>query len=305
MLTLAQAGAQRIGSTCAHVFVDERHARHAYAPPEDGPPSKFIIFTRGRSGSTLLVDLLKRHPAIRCHHEALSSAAVYADMPMWTKGSRDANRSGFLDSLYTQGVPERQMQAVGFKAFPQQLTRSEFIGLGTSPHVKKIVLRRSNLLDVYVSEIKARKLGEYKSVNTSSLRVHVFLTDFRAFVRNVEREYGCIDSLRDGSWLGLSYDEIASAERRRGTMQRVFEHLGVMNLADADEAALDWDEATSSTYSPAKMAVLGGKQMDGRAGRSSTLMKQDVAPHSSSIDNFAQLVKVFKGTRFESMLRGA
>jgi len=163
---------------------------------------------------------------------------------------------------------------------------SEFVGLASSPHVKKIVLRRKNLLDVFVSELKARKVGIYEYVNTSSMKVHVFLTDFRRFVQLTEKEYECIDSARDGTWLDVDYDSLASPDSLRATLTRIFEHLGVTMQArggrGSDEKLQQVIEHILTTVSHAK---------------------QDMSLQSESIDNFAQLTRAFQGTRYATMLR--
>jgi len=168
------------------------------------------------------------------------------------------------------------LSACPVAAFLQQLTASEFMDLARAPHVKKVVLRRSNLLDVFVSELKAKEAGTYLKVNTSQIKVLVFLTDFRSFVKRADQEQACLreaaSALSPASWLAVSYDELVG--RRATTMAHVFAHLGVARI----------EEGTSL-----------------RTG----LFKQEQAPHSSSIDNYAQLWRTFQGTRFAAMLRGA
>ena len=65
-----------------------------------------LVCRRGRSGSNLLVELLNSHPQIQCHSEALSKQAVYATLPgpTYSVASRDANRSRFLDALFSTGA---------------------------------------------------------------------------------------------------------------------------------------------------------------------------------------------------------
>jgi len=213
---------------------------------------------------------------------------VYAALPGTEYGvnggalqlaARDANRTRFLDTLFSTGAA--LTRAVGFKAFPQQMRHGEFVGFAASSLFKKVVLRRENLLDVYVSELKARAVGTWRQADTSKVKVHVFLTDFRTFTRHVEREYRCVDAARAQSetsghaadWLSISYEDLASSpSRREQTMQRLFAHLGVPPLPSLNYSA--------------------------------SLFKQDLSRHSDSVDNYEQLTRVFKGTRFESMLRG-
>eukprot|EP00965_Chrysotila_dentata_P148189 4891827-Pleurochrysis_carterae.AAC.1 len=97
---------------CAGIFVQE-FSKRPYIPAQ-APPTKFVIFTRGRSGSNFLATLINSHPAVECHMEALSKAAVYSQVKGWTVAERNANRSGFLDTLYA-GNPQSRPQAVGFK----------------------------------------------------------------------------------------------------------------------------------------------------------------------------------------------
>lgn len=78
-----------------------------------GPPrrlvdtrGKFVIFAQGRSGSTLLVDLLKSHPSVHCSGEIMLE---WRWLPLWSIGARmvwsRADTYGFkLLSYQPEGV---------------------------------------------------------------------------------------------------------------------------------------------------------------------------------------------------------
>jgi hypothetical protein len=191
----------------------------------------FVILARPRTGSNLLVHTLWEHPLIQCDGEALHRAGTFASAPLnWTVAERDANRVEFLDRLLstTQWPPESPKikplgappAASGFKAFTHHLTQSEFIGLASSPAVRKLVLRRSNLVDEYLSALKARVMGVYLKADTSELKVTIKPSEFLTFVSYIEAEEQCIDGARRQSteryggddWHSLDYEEMVSED---------------------------------------------------------------------------------------------
>ena len=114
------------------------------------PEKKFVIFGRGRSGSTLLVRLLNSHPDIHCDGELLHDKVAF---PM----------------LYVQSKAVYSEKPVyGFKLLSYQLVSVQDMRKPT--HFLKdlhergyrvIYLRRENLLYHALSNIGARRRGRF------------------------------------------------------------------------------------------------------------------------------------------------
>jgi hypothetical protein len=257
-----------------------------YRPPvlfDPHVPIPFVILARPRTGSNLLVHTLWQHPRVRCDGEALHLEEVYASYPLnWTVAERDADRVGYLDRILTEtrwpadsnrvkiGVPP---VSSGFKAFTHHLTRSEFIGLSSSPMVRKIVLRRANILDEYLSELKALVVGAYLSADTSGVKVTVEPEHVLDFLHTVEAEERCIDVARRHSteryggddWHSLDYDEMVDKDSMAEVMQGALTHILPFALR---------------------------KTVIHRAEKS--LAKQDTTRRNDSITNFRELCSVLR-----------
>jgi hypothetical protein len=97
--------------------------------------------------------------------------------------------------------------------------------------VLKIVLRRRNLLQAFVSNQKAQQVGEYYRVNTSDVRVNVNVKQFVQYCKRVEREDRCFEAAQHGqpvsSWLHLDYEDLATPDRLNPTLAAVSRHLGI------------------------------------------------------------------------------
>eukprot|EP00962_Isochrysis_galbana_P014272 scaffold4081_cov119-Isochrysis_galbana.AAC.5 len=153
---------------------------------EAGPsvPVPFVIFTRERSGSTLLVSLLRAHHRVRCAGEAFSSQSVGGNLSPanWTTTRRNHEPALFLDALFS-APPASQLPpgtlpplAIGFKAFNHQLPWAEFSRLAFSPDVRKIYLYRPNLIDRYLSSWIAGTHNAWLFKDTSNITMPVNTT---------------------------------------------------------------------------------------------------------------------------------
>jgi hypothetical protein len=272
---------------CSHLF----HAEFVpdalpYRPPvlfDQHAPVPFVILARARTGSNLLVHTLWEHPLVHCDGEALHTQAAFAAAPLkWTVPERDSNRVEYLDRLLTvtqwpSGSPRVKVGAppvsAGFKAFTHHLTQSEFTGLSTSPMVRKLVLRRANFLDEYVSMLKAQATGAYLRADTSSLKVTVEPSIFIDYLHAIEAEDRCIDEVHRRSteryggddWHFLEYSEMVD----KGTMAEVMQ--GALNHI---------------------LPVALRTPVRGRLKE--TLTKQDTSGRNASIANFGELCSVLR-----------
>lgn len=165
----------------------------------------------------------------------------------------DANRSSFIDRLISErtwppqpnsqagATPPVQVisaqlkppRASGFKVFLKHLTREEFVGLAFSPGVRKLVLRRSNLVDIFVSAMKARRIGEYAQRNTTDVRLAVDKDSLIEYIGGVERENSCVDAARRHStelfggqdWHSLDYATLVNLQTAPAILQGALNHI--------------------------------------------------------------------------------
>jgi hypothetical protein len=287
LLTDRAHSADTMDSVCAQKFHKEFAVNAVpYRPPvlvDPHAPVPFVILARARTGSNLLVHTLWQHPRVRCEGEALHPEEAYASPPFnWTVPERDAHRLEYIDGLlsatqWPPGSPRAKIGdapvSSGFKAFAHHLSPSEFIGLSSSPMVRKIVLRRSNLLDEYLSSVKARVTGAYLHEDTSTLQVKIEPSDFFSFLHGIEVEDRCIDAARRHStdrfggddWLTIYYEEMVDKDTMGDVMQRALNHI---------------------------LPVALRKAATGRPKES--LSKQDTSRRNESITNLAQLCTVLR-----------
>lgn len=196
---------------------------------EAGPsvPVPFVIFTRERSGSTLLVSLLSAHHRVRCAGEAFSSQSVGGNLSPanWTTTRRNHEPALFLDALFS-APPASQLPpgtlpplAVGFKAFNHQLPWAEFSRLAFSPEVRKIYLYRPNLIDRYLSSWIANTYNAWLIKDTSNITVPVNTThmlwwmQYEAEVHKTFQAIQTVAATRPGgaeAWIQVGYEDLSA-----------------------------------------------------------------------------------------------
>jgi hypothetical protein len=213
-----------------------------YRPPavyDPKAPTAFIILARPRTGSNLLVGLLDQHRHVQCSYEALHLEETFAWPPLnWTVQARDADRYRFLDLMFTappnplETNPKRIL-AVGFKAFTKQFFLPELLGISSTPSIRKVVLRRRNLVDMYLSEKKASATGAYARSDTSQVVLTINPVAMVWYFEAIESDYACIDAARHQStarykgadWHSVDYDELTNHQTRQGALQGVLNHI--------------------------------------------------------------------------------
>jgi hypothetical protein len=232
---------------------------------------------------------------VRCSFEALHLNETYAWPPLnWTVKARDADRYHFLDLLFsapTEPIPYpprkplsrhfKRVLATGFKVFTKQLFLPELQGIAASPSIRKVVLRRKNLVDMYISEQKAQAVGEYANTDTSDIVLTVNTRAMLWFFEAVEADSACIDAARNRStdrfrgadWHSIDYDELTNPETRQDALQGVLNHI------------------LPPSYRIPVVSISRGHQKQDRSGR------------NASIANFAEVYDALKKTpRYLDML---
>jgi LPS sulfotransferase NodH len=260
------------------------HSRAA-APPELDPRSpalqgtnqnycKFIILAHQRSGSSMLIDTLRKHPQIVGLGELFIPSRMGFNYEEFDGTSealrvfRDEHPTEFLDR-YIFGAYNDEIQAIGFKLFPEQIEFRAFQGLWRwlekRTDIKILYLTRRNLLATYVSLLIAQKDGKYgikdaaeRTQSTISIDPHQCLMEFKSRKQHnaeIERH------IRDHRVLNLAYEDVAQCPD--DYVQQVQEFLGV----DVRDLKI-------------------------------TTVRQEVRPLSEVIENYDELRQYFYGTEW-------
>ena len=116
------------------------------------PETKFLIFGRGRSGSTLLTKLLDSHDDIACYGEILRYRSIAPGLQL---------------RLALDVAPARvagcKMLSYQMRTIHGMPTNSRFLHDLADQGVQIIYLKRTNLLRHAISNLYARKRGAYHS----------------------------------------------------------------------------------------------------------------------------------------------
>jgi LPS sulfotransferase NodH len=180
--------------------------------------SKFVLFAQGRTGSTLLGDLLRSHPAVFFGDEVLQarvrSTRVAVERLRW----RHARHAvGFHVKIYQltddQGISDpgawlRAMHRRGWRL---------------------VYLRRENLLRHVLSNMTAQAVNRYEDRDGAGddVQVHVDPAELVHWM-NVRQQFGRdeVTALVGLPHLALSYErDLQDSTTWDATMQRVFGHL--------------------------------------------------------------------------------
>lgn len=187
---------------------------------------KFIILAQGRTGSSLLKEVLNSHPAIHCDDEVLNKAYNFG------------NGMIFFPKLFTKGLARKHPQEVyGCKIKPKHLKQQahirdekafilHFIQRGW----RIIYLYRSNILHHALSNIVAEHRGTYhlrqgESTKVTSLKVDLNRLEagMRSRKQQLEDE---IEFLKAIPHLELNYEKDLLHNPQIGA-DKVFAFLGL------------------------------------------------------------------------------
>lgn len=204
-----------------------------YVPPLHGPiRTPFVIISMARSATNSLIGVLDSNAKLQCFYEAFNNRSVYAfEWENWTPEKRDANRTAFMERLFTVKNPKKpKTRAQGFKIFPMQVTEREYLGIVQARHVKKIVIVRKDDVAQYVSAVLGRKTGYWSAVDkgrTAALKAKVAFDmnhyDYFMGIKKLWYEYA-LDQARDypSSWLFLTTEEVTTDKY---ALMKIYDHL--------------------------------------------------------------------------------
>jgi LPS sulfotransferase NodH len=201
------------------------------------PSSRFVIFSSPRSGSNLLCGMLNSHPEIICHHEVFHPHAIYyaldhrdGDIDLGTITERERQPEQFISRLWQQNFG---CIAVGFKIMPGHNPQA-FELLINDKNIKKIVLKRRNLLKAYVSSRIARQTKVWSNLKANnrteeSQKIAIEIDNLFSWFQAKKKYYQSLfQKLNDANqpFLELTYEDLAGSNSEAIKL-KLMEFVGV------------------------------------------------------------------------------
>ncbi|MEM7063215.1 MAG: hypothetical protein AAF572_08620 [Cyanobacteria bacterium P01_B01_bin.77] len=182
---------------------------------------QFIIFGRGRSGSTALVSLLDCLPEVCCDGEILAQPILWPHLYL------KACATQACETVYGCKVLSYQLRDI------QNIHQgSDFLYELSQSGVRILYLRRENLLNHAISNIRARNFGFHQSRTTKSFKKEKIYVNPRTVVNWIEKsqrlwEYEA-SLLRDIPHLPLTYERnLASEAQHQTTIDAICDYLSI------------------------------------------------------------------------------
>jgi LPS sulfotransferase NodH len=194
------------------------------------PPNRFVIFAQGRTGSTLLVDLMNSHPDIFTFGEIMQHNVI---------------RNVWYPRKYAEGLCSLSRKpTVGFKVKIYQIEGTQNKDPKTvltdfHEHGWKLIyLRRSNILRHAISDIRSEKTGTFHKVEGKKVaqegaggkqKIHI---EPGELLHTMKFREDCLErekhALEDLPHFTVDYEtDLMGADNQRAAMNRLFEFLGL------------------------------------------------------------------------------
>ncbi len=188
---------------------------------------KFIIFAQGRSGSSLLVDLLNNHPDIKCDGEILN--VVHAGKKFFPIFYVKSKAKTYKEEIY--GFKVKLYQLHGDSKPDQNIDPKKFILNLYKSGWKIIYLRRHNIFRQAISGYVAKSRGKWHhQTNKGELALSkIKINPDRLLKRLRAREkYLCDEKeiLKTIPHLEIIYEENLLKDMEK-TMDKIFKYLEV------------------------------------------------------------------------------
>lgn len=189
-------------------------------------PLRFVIFTRGRSGSTALVSLLRSIPGLHCDTEILNGRVLFPWAELLDRCMM-ATSNVYGCKILTYQIYDVQ-PIKNPENFLQELSAKGF---------KIIYLKRDNLLDLAISNIRARQLGFHQRVSNSGEAPRAVIN--RALKVDLQEVVTWLDKLtfraeqemqmlNGCDYLELSYElDLADQLKQSNAIQKVCQFLDI------------------------------------------------------------------------------
>lgn len=186
------------------------------------PETKFVIFSRGRSGSTLLTDLLDSHPQIHCEGELFRHRLLCPRLYLKAKSVlSDADAYGF--------------KLLSYQIWKVQPIRrpTRFVDELHSRGYKVVYLRRKNILRHALSNLYARHSGAFAHRSSgdgvNQEKMSVDLDELVRWMQSSERLAAFEQqALKRVPHLDLCYeDDLQQTHTQQAAVDRVVDYLGL------------------------------------------------------------------------------
>lgn len=204
-----------------HVVTESATYARLLMPGLNVPRRRFVIFAQGRSGSTLLADLLNSHPQVYCADEILTWKR--ADPLRYARACSVGHRGdtyGFKLKIYHlnegQGIVDagawlRRLHAGGWAV---------------------IALQRRNVLRQALSSLVAQQRRQYHVEGASNGSAQPVVVDAADLLRRTEARVAMCareqQALAGIPHLALHYeDDLLHPDNHQRTADRVFDYLGL------------------------------------------------------------------------------
>lgn len=181
---------------------------------------RFVIFGRGRSGSTVLVNLLDSIKGLHCDGEILSNPVPF---PFLHVVSKCANSKASIYGCKILSYQILEVQRIKDpKIFLKNLNSNNF---------QIIYLKRENFLYHAISNIRARKFGFHKkrTDNIVSKKITVDMDELLSWIKGSESLEKSEELLLEGiPHLSLTYEKnLENVEEHQKTVDSICKFLGI------------------------------------------------------------------------------
>lgn len=194
-------------------------------PVRRSPRIKFFVFGSGRSGSTLLVDLLDSHPRIQCEGELLSRRMLLPDHFIRCRAALSRQEAyGFKLLCYHLTMVHKKL---GLRTFVTHLVNSGY---------KVVYLNRRNAFRRALSNLYARHRDQFHSRqggHTAPIApMRVDLDELLGWMEGIENTVELErDVLRGLPHVQLIYeDDLKQPACQQPAIDRITEYLGLPSM---------------------------------------------------------------------------
>eukprot|EP01038_Epipyxis_sp_PR26KG_P011463 gene11463-15355_t len=230
----------------------------------------FVVLAYQRTGSNWVCGRLHNHRSILMHSELFNEQRIYYyhdkdgkfnDNWIWDIFTRDKNPQLFLNDIFSllpfnQSSFKTTPKAVGFKLFPEHWKgKNEYLfrRLVADPNIKKVILRRNSLLELYTSKLRADRTGNYIGVSLDDEKVSIDPAAFRSFIDNYRSVYMHYDNLCIGqnssSVFKISYEDLMDEKQGEHKFSELLDFIGVSSEANPSSLKVTIKQSSSSLLS--------------------------------------------------------